>query len=67
MGCDRGRLVQRVGGQKVRRREFGGMEEEGEKDLMGSGVEYCGTYLNGVREVIGVWSWVYINGGIANK
>ena len=42
-----------------------------------SGVEYCGTFLNGVREVgvkggvlryegviwDGVWSWVYMNGG----
>ena len=66
-----------------------------EKDLLGSGVEYCGTCLNGVREVgemgylsrgvrvvmggvlrylargcnLGrrVWSWVYMNGGIAYK
>ena len=42
---------------------------------------YCGTWLDGVRGVIGVlsyltiegnferrgWSWVYINGGIPNK
>ena len=44
-----------MGGQKVRRgeREFGDERGEGEKGLLGSGVEYCGTSLNGVREAIG--------------
>ena len=34
-------------------------KREGEKDLLGSGVEYCGTCLNGVRALIwgyrGTW------------
>ena len=30
-----------------------GNEREDEKDLLGSGIEYCSACLNGVREVIG--------------
>ena len=30
------------------------MKGEGGKGLLGSGVEYCGICLNGVREVLGV-------------
>ena len=32
---------------------MGNGKGEGEKDLLRSGVEYCGTCLNGVREIIG--------------
>ena len=30
---------------------MGNERREDEKDLLRSGVEYCGTFLNGVREV----------------
>ena len=44
-----------MGGQKVRRgrESFGNGMGEGGKGVLGSGVEYCGICLNGVREVIG--------------
>ena len=56
MGYDRGMEVQKVGDQKVKRGEesLENGRGEGDKDLLGSGVEYCGTCLNGVREVVGV-------------
>ena len=57
MGCDQGMRAQRAEGQKEkkeRRESLGNEKKECEKGLLGSGVEYSGACLNGVREVIGV-------------
>ena len=40
-----------MGGQKVKRKELEFGECKGEKGLLGSGVEYCGTGINVVSKV----------------
>ena len=63
MGCDRGMLVQSGRSKsKKRRGRVGGMEGEGEKGLLWSGVENCGTCLNVVSEVIGGYCGTWLEG-----